>query len=142
LLEFANWSQYVADMPPVLLVRATPKMVEGFWTKVARGAAVTQGVAIPPIKHFKSGFLRMRAFCGDAEVTPIHPFRLEQRIGDGDAVYEGLYVFDPDALGPSCASVKLVLYSEKEPQKADAQIVDPKVIQQIWRDFETYRASR
>ena len=105
----------------MLLIRVTPKLVEGFWTTVARGAARTQGVALPPIKHFKSGFSRMRAFCGDAEVTPIHPFKLEQRVSETDAIYEGLYVFDPGALGPQCGTVKLVLYSEKEPEKGDTR---------------------
>ena len=142
LLDFANWSDYVADSPPVLLVRVTPKLVEGFWTKVARGAAQTQGVAIPPIKRIKSGFLRMRALCGDAEVTPIHPFKIERRVSDAEVLYEGLYVFDPNALGPSCGSVKLVLYGEKEPAKGDTQIVDPKVIERVWEDFAAYRAVR
>ena len=99
LMDFSNWSEYVDDFPPVLLVRVTPRLVEGFWTTVARGAARTQGVALPPIKHFKSGFSRMRAFCGDAEVTPIHPFKLEQRVSESEAIYEGLYAFDPGALG-------------------------------------------
>jgi hypothetical protein len=139
-MDFGNWSPYVSDFPPVLLVRVTPKMVEGFWTKVARGAAQTQGMALPPMKHVKSGFSRLRAFCGDAEVTPIHPFKIEQRMSESDAIYEGLYVFDPGALAPSCGAVKLVLYSEKEPEKGDTQIVDPKVIQQIWQDFAAYRA--
>lgn len=140
LMDFSNWSEYVADFPPVLLVRVTPRLVESFWTTIARGAARTQGVALPPIKHFKSGFLRMRAFCGDAEVTPIHPFKLEQRISETDAVYEGLYVFDPGALAPACGTVKLVLYSEKEPEKADTRPIDPTVIGQIWEDFSPYRA--
>ncbi len=139
LMDFSNWSAYVADFPPVLLVRVTPKLVEGFWTTVARGAARTQGVALPPIKHFKSGFSRMRAFCGDAEVIPIHPFKLEQRVSETDAIYEGLYVFDPGALGPQCATVKLVLYSDKEPEKGDTRVVDPKVVEQIWKDFAPYR---
>jgi S1-C subfamily serine protease len=139
LMDFINWSEYVADLPAVLLVRVTPKLVEGFWTTVARGAARTQGVDLPPFKHVKSGFSRMRAFCGDAEVTPIHPFKIEHRIPDTDAIYEGLYVFDPGALGPQCATVKLVLYSEKEPQKGDTRVVDPKVVQQIWQDFAPYR---
>ena len=142
LMDFSNWSEYVADFPPVLLVRVTPKLVEGFWTKVARGAAQTQGVSLPPIKRFKSGFSRMRAFCGDAEVPPIHPFKLEQRISESDAIYEGLYVFDPGALGPQCVSVTLVLYSEKELKKGDTRVVDPKVLQQIWQDFAPYRALR
>jgi S1-C subfamily serine protease len=138
--DFSNWSGYVADFPPVLLVRVTPKLVENFWTTVARGAAQTQGIAVPPIKHFKSGFSRMRAFCADAEVTPIHPFKLEQRIAESNTIYEGLYVFDPGALGPQCGSVKLVLYSEKEPEKGDTRMIDPKVLQQIWQDFTPYRA--
>jgi S1-C subfamily serine protease len=140
LTDFSNWSRYVADFPPVLLVRVTPKMVEGFWTKVARGAAQTQGVALPPMKHFKSGFSRMRAFCGDTEVTPIHPFKLEERVSETDAISEGLYVFDPGALAPSCGTVKIVLYSEKEPEKGDTLVLDAKVVQQIWQDFEPYRA--
>ena len=139
LMDFSNWSEYVADFPAVLLVRVTPKLVEGFWTTVARGAARTQGMDLPPFKHFKSGFSRMRAFCGEAEVTPIHPFKLEQRVSESDAIYEGLYVFDPGALGPQCATVKLVLYSEKEPEKGDTRVVDPKVLQQIWQDFAPYR---
>jgi S1-C subfamily serine protease len=140
LTDFSNWAEYVAEVPPVLLVRVTPKMVEGFWTKVARGAAQTQGVALPPMKRFRSGFSRLRAFCGDAEVTPIHPFKLEHRVTESDTIYEGLYVFDPGALGPSCANVKLVLFSEKEPDKADTRVVDATVVQRIWQDFEAYRA--
>jgi S1-C subfamily serine protease len=142
LADFSNWSDYVDDFPPVLLIRVTPKLVEGFWTTVARGAAMTQGVALPPIKHFKSGFSRMRAFCGDAEVVPIHPFRLEQRVSETDAIYEGLYAYDASALGPQCGTVKLVLYPEKEPDKGDTRVVDPTVVQRIWQDFEAYRLKR
>ena len=139
LMDFSNWSQYVADYPPVLLVRVTPRLVEGFWTTVGRMAASTQGVSLPPIKRIKSGFGRMRAFCGDAEVTPIHPFRLEQRVSETEAIYEGLYVFDPAALGPHCAAVKLMLYSEKEPEKPETKVVDPATVQRFWDDFKTWR---
>jgi S1-C subfamily serine protease len=139
LTDFGSWSEYVADVPPVLLIRVTPKLAEGFWTSVARGAARTQGVALPPIKHFKSGFSRMRVFCGDAEVTPIHRFKLEQRVSESDAIYEGLYVLDPGALGPHCGPVKLALYSEKEPAKGETRLVDPRVLQQIWQDFAPQR---
>lgn len=138
-MDFGNWSDYVADVPPVLLVRVTPKLVEGFWTTIARGAAQTQGVALPPIKHFTSGFSRMRALCGDTEVTPIHPFTLELRVSERDTIDEGLYVFDPEALGPRCGTVTLVLYSAKEPEKGETRVVDPKMLQQIWQDFAPYR---
>jgi hypothetical protein len=133
---FGNWSDYVADIPPVLFVRVTPKMTESFWAKVARGAAYTQGMAVPAITRAKSGFERLQAFCGRSEVTPIHPFKLERRVSETDAIYEGLYAFDPAALGPRCDSVTLVLYSAKEPAKADTQVVDPGILRQIWRDFD------
>ncbi len=138
LLDFGIWADYVQNVPPVLLVRVTPKLVEGFWTRVARGAARTQGVSLPPFTHVKTGFSRMRALCGDDEVTPIHRFTLEQRVSESDPIDEGLYVFDPGALGPDCGTVKLVMYSEKEPSKGDTRVVAPKVLQQIWQDLAPY----
>jgi S1-C subfamily serine protease len=134
--NFSNWSDYVAEIPPVLFVRVTPKMAESVWAKVARGAAYTQGMALPPLTRLKSGFERMQAFCGRTEVTPIHPFKLELRVSETDAIYEGLYVFDPTALGPACGTVTFVLYSDKAPAKADTRVIDPKLLQQIWRDFD------
>jgi len=139
LTNFLNWSTYVEDFPPVLLVRVTPKLAESFWTTVARGAARTQGVDIPAFKRVKSGFLRMRAFCGDAELTPVHPFKLEHQISESSEIDEGLYVFDPGAFGPHCQAVKLVLYSQKEPDREDARVVEPRVVDQIWQDFSAYR---
>jgi S1-C subfamily serine protease len=139
LLDFGAWADYVEEFPPVLLVRATPRFAEGFWTMVARGAARTQGVSLPPIKRFKSGFARMTAMCGDSEVVPIHPFKIEQRISETDSITEGLYVFDPGALGPQCGTVTLVLYSEKDPAKADRRIVDATVLERLWKDFAPYR---
>ena len=101
---------------------------------------MSQGMAIPSIKHFKSGFSRMQAFCDASEVTPIHPFTLEHRVAErGDVIGEGLYVFDPGALGPQCGTVKLVLYLEKEPGKGQSRVIDPKVIEQVWQDFAPYR---
>ena len=135
VMDFGDWSEYVADYPRVLLVRVTPKRVEGLWAKVARGAAMTQGMSLPPMKRAKSGLSRMRMFCGDMEVTPIHPFMVEQRISETEAIYEGLYVFDPAALGPQCGTVKLTVYSEKEPDKGDTRVVDQKLREQIARDF-------
>jgi hypothetical protein len=135
VLEFGNWSEYLADYPRALLARVTPKMAESLWAKVARGAAMTQGMSLPPMKRAKAGFLRMRAFCGDTEVMPIHPFVVEHRVSQTEAIYEGLYVFDPAALGPQCGAVKLTVYSENEPDTGDARVVDQKVLQQITRDF-------
>jgi hypothetical protein len=128
LLDFGNWTDYVLAAPPLLFVRAMPKLEESLLMTVARGAAATQGMAIPPIKRYKSSFLRMLAYCGDEEVSPIHPFVIEHPINEKDTVKEGLYVFDPDALGPHCKSVKFMMYSEKAPDRADTRSIDPALL--------------
>jgi S1-C subfamily serine protease len=141
-MDFANWSSYVAERPTVLFVRVTPKQSERLWATVARGLAMTQGVALPPIKSFKPGFARLQAFCGDSEVTPIHPFLLERRISETDAVHEGLYAFAPDAFPQECGAVTLRIYSEKDPATAETATLDAKVLEQIWQDFAPYRGAR
>jgi hypothetical protein len=138
-MEFGAWSDYVSEIWPVLLIRVTPRFVEGFWTKVGRAAAQTQGVALPPIKRYKSGFVRLRALCGAVEVTPIHPFELDRQVSERATIDEGLYVFDPGALGPHCGTVTLVLHSAAGPEQGDKRVVDPKILEQIWQDFEPYR---
>jgi hypothetical protein len=139
VMEFGNWEDYVIDFPPVLLVRIAPRQVEGLWNKVARGAASTQGVGLPPMTHAKAGFSRMRAYCGDKEVTPIHPFAIEHRVSDKDVLSEGLYVFEPDAFGASCGAVKFELHSDKDAERPDIRVIDASVVQQIAQDFALYK---
>ncbi len=140
--DFANWSDYVSDLPPVVFIRVTPKLVESVWMKIARGAAYTQGVALPPITRLSSGFARMRVHCGEAEVTPVHPFVLEIEGPGGETVTEGLYAFTPEALTPACGALRLEIYAVKDPAKADVLAVDPKLVEQVWADFAPYRAQR
>ena len=129
--DLANWTEYVRDAPQMLLIRVSPKFEESLWKTLARGAASTQGVALPPLKSFTSNFLKMRAYCGDAEVTPIHPFVIERPVGDKGSIREGLYAFDLNAFGPQCATVRLALSSEKSPNGADVKTIDPKLFEQI-----------
>ena len=139
--DFGEWSRYVSESPPVLFIRATPKLVESFWMKFARGAASTQGASIPPIKHLGPGFSRMRVLCGNKEIAPVHPFRIRARVSETDAVDEGFYAFDPMAIGPECGTVSLVLSSVKDPDKTETRVVDPAVIAQVWKDFAAWRGA-
>ena len=142
LTEFGSWTEYFRNVPPVLVVRVTPKLVESFWMRLAREAARTQGAALPPLKDFKTNFLRLRASCGGNEVAPIHPFVLEHRLAETRVIREGLYVFGPDAFGPHCRAVTLTLSTEQAPDKPDTLTIDPEIIEQIWRDFALYRTTR
>jgi S1-C subfamily serine protease len=141
LTEFGAWSDYFSSLPAVLIVRATPKMVEGFWKRLGREAARTQGAVLPPFKDFKTSFRHMRATCAGVEVTPIHPFVLEHRVNEKSVIREGLYVFDPDAFGPQCGTVTLSLYSEAQPERADPLTPTRAILDQIWKDFAPYRTS-
>jgi hypothetical protein len=141
-MDFGGWADYVADVRPVLLVRITPRFAEGFWAKVGRVAAETQGVMLPPRKRYKSGFVRLRALCGASEVSPIHPFELETNVGETATIDEGLYVFEPGALGPHCGTVTFELYSVTGGDKADTRVVDAKIVEQIWQDFAPFRDLR
>lgn len=130
-LDFDSWTDYLRYAPPVLLVRVSPQFEESFWKTLARGAAMTQGVNLPPLKGFTSNFLRMRAQCGDTEVLPIHPFVIERRVNDKQTIREGLYVFDLKAFGPQCPTIRFSMYSEKEPQAPDTKAIDPKLFEQL-----------
>jgi S1-C subfamily serine protease len=142
LFEFGRWAGYFAGYPPVLAVRVTPRFKEGFWTMIARGAASTQGVSLPPMKRVTAGFSRLQAFCGQTEVLPIQPFVLEREVPPAATTTEGLYVFDAKALGPACGRVKLVLYSEKSPGQGETLVLHEQVLRPAWRDFEVSRAAQ
>jgi S1-C subfamily serine protease len=137
--DFGAWNEYVSDAPPVVLIRVTPKLGESKWTTVARGAAQTQGVAIPPIKKPKAAFGGLRLACGDADVVPIHPFRIEHRAGNGTSVDEGFYVFAPSAISPQCGSVKITVFPEGAPDKGDTRTIDSAIVQHVWDDFAFLR---
>ena len=141
LTEFGAWSDYFSSLSAVLIVRATPKMVEGFWKRLGREAARTQGAVLPAFKDFKTSFRHMRATCAGVDVTPIHPFVLEHRVDEKSVVREGLYVFDADAIGPHCGTVTLSFYSEAQPERADPLTPTRTVIDTIWNDFAPYRAT-
>jgi hypothetical protein len=140
LEDFGNWADYVDGIPPVLMVRATPKLKEKFWTTFGRMAASTQGVSLPPFKKMQDSFASLRLYCGQTEVIPIHPFRIERRLDNDIGLFEGLYVFDPASLGSRChEAVKLVLFSEKSPAKGDEHVVDPKTLDLLAKDFAAVR---
>jgi S1-C subfamily serine protease len=139
--DFGAWNEYVGDVPPVLLVRVTPKFGEKLWTTVARGAAQTQGVAIPAIKKPKAAFGHLRLTCGDIDMVPIHPFRIGHRVDDGTSLDEGLYVFAASAISPQCGAVKITVFSDKPSDKGDSRTIDAKIVQQVWDDFAPYRAA-
>ena len=131
LVEFGNWSEYMANTPRVLAIRVTPKLVEGFWTTVARGAAETQGMSLPPIKHVKTGFARC-AFCGSTEVAPSP---VQDRAASLRATGErrSLHLRPPRWARTVGRQTRCSI--QRRNPKADSRPIDPKLLQQIFQDF-------
>ena len=131
--DFGTWADYVREVGPGLLVRISPQFEESLWKTIARGAAATQGVSLPPLRSFTANFLRLRAYCGDAEITQIHPFVIEHEVQGRAKIREGLYVYERGAFGSHCAEVRFSIFSEREPQRADSKLIDPKLFEQLFK---------
>ncbi|MGE3959780.1 MAG: serine protease [Vicinamibacterales bacterium] len=134
-MAFGDWSEYVASVPPVLLVKVTPKMTEGFWRTIARGAAMTQGIPLPPGGKPKARLADLRVRCGEAEVVPIHQLTVRTPFTDSEPFEEGLFVFAPGAVGSRCGTVTLELQSDREPRRPDLRRVDAAVLARIDQDM-------
>jgi S1-C subfamily serine protease len=126
--DFGDWYEYMLQAPPLLYLRAVPKLEESLMMKLGRAAAATQGAIIPPIPRLKASFLKMRAYCGGEEVLPIHAFTIERSPDPKNSVKEGLYAFDPAVLGANCPGVTVQLYSVKEPNKPEIKTIDPALL--------------
>lgn len=147
--QFYNWREYVGDYKPILIITAQPALGESFWGAVGRGVAANYGIHTQANLRFKTDFYRMKLFCGEKEVAPIHPgkaYRLTNErsyfIKSNDATYAGVYSYPADAINESCGVVRLELFSEKHPDKAEKKTLDKKTVQRIIADFQPYFLSK
>lgn len=146
LQELREWAEYVGAYKPVLLIQANPQLRETFVSALGRGmAAYGGGYGGPAHMKFKTDFYRMKLFCGSKEIEPIQPGKAatvanahNAFLNVTDATYVGIYSYPPDAISPSCGTVRLQLYSEKEPDKPEAKDLDQKSIYRVWSDFQPY----
>ena len=147
--QFQNWREYIGEYKPILIITAQPALGESFWGAVGRGVAANYGIHTQANLRFKTDFYRMKLFCGDKEVAPIHPgkvYRLMNErsyfIKSNDATYAGAYSYPADAVNESCGVVRLELFSEKHPNKAENKTLDKKTVARIIADFQPYFLSK
>ena len=143
--EFQGWREYVGDYKPVIILRATPNMGESFWGAFGRSFAAYYGIHAQANYRFKTDFYRMKLFCGDREVTPIQPGKVAHVINESnyfikakDATYEGFYTYPANSINSSCGKVRLEIYSERNPEKANAKTLSEKTVLRIENDFAPY----
>jgi S1-C subfamily serine protease len=148
--DLKNWEVYVGEYKPVLLIRATPKLRETGGSIFLRSLAASGGAYNVPAKmRFKADFYKMKLECGAKEIIPIIPGKIAHvvdvrsgLVNATDATYEGLYEYPADSIGPSCGTVTLTLFGEKDPNKAFTKKLDEKTVTRVFEDFAPYRAER
>jgi S1-C subfamily serine protease len=143
--EFQGWREYVGDYKPVIILRATPNMGESFWGAFGRSFAAYYGVRAQANYRFKTDFYRMKLFCGEREIMPIQPGKVAHVVNESnyfirakDATYEGLYTYPAEAINSSCGKVRLEIYSERNPEKANTKTLSEKTVVRIENDFAPY----
>ena len=142
---FKGWKEYVGEYKPVLMINADPKMGESFWGAFGRSFAGYYGIHTQANIRFKTDFYKMKLFCGDREVMPIHPGKIPYIMNESnyfvrakDATYEGLYVYPASAITTACGEVRLEIFSERNPLKPSTKKLSEKTITRIEQDFTPY----
>jgi hypothetical protein len=107
--------------------------------------AANYGIQAQARMRFKTDFYKMRLLCGGKEIQPIQPAKIplvfdenNRFVNVTDAAYSGLYTYPYKAVSPSCGTVVLELYSEKNPEKATVKTLGKKTVTRVWTDFEPY----
>jgi hypothetical protein len=130
---------------PVLIIFAIPQ------TKISWGKTMLSGLAAgpystgPTYKHYKTGFKEMRVLCGEKEIQPIWPGRfaagpqVDYSVIVDDEAFSGQYHYAHDAITPQCGKVTLQLVSTSDPDHPFEKVIDSRIIERIWSDFEAYR---
>jgi hypothetical protein len=145
--DLKGWEEYLGKYEPVVVIQASPKLKETFWSAFGRTYAAQHGYAPGPARmHFKTDFYKMKLMCGSQEIKPLMPGKAERVIDVNnaalkmtDVTFDGLYVYPFDAIQPECGTMTLQLFSEKNPNEPKIKTLETKTINAVFNDFEPYR---
>jgi hypothetical protein len=137
-----QWLMDAGAHPAVFAIYVQAKAKEGVGAGFGR-AFLTPNA--PAKLKFKADFQKMRLFCGETEVQPIHPGRVpvsvsvhNRAVKMEDATFKGIYLYAPDAINPQCGQAKLVIYSAKGDEPT-VKVFETKTVQAVWADFDAFR---
>jgi S1-C subfamily serine protease len=112
--ELRSWANYISASKPVLFIYVAPSSGES-----------------------RADFYKMRLFCGDREVEPIHPAKAA-RVRAQEVTFRGIYAYSPTAISADCGTVELEIDSAGNPHKVRAKKLDRKLIARVDDDFSPY----
>lgn len=143
-----NWSEYAGQLKPVVEILAIPETKATgksmLLTAVMIGAT---GLATPMNYKFKADFYEMALLCDGKEITPIQR-RKEEIVAAMPSFYKiktrftyaGLYTYPVEIFDTNkCQQLQLKVFSEENPTQPAIKLLEPKMVQRVWADFEDYR---
>ncbi len=148
--ELRNWGDYVNQMRPVVHLLVVPEVSatgkSTFLSLLTLGVGLMGGapMILPPDFKFKADFEEMSLTCDGKPVTPIQRGKIEftkslpsylknkQR-----TAYAGVYTYSADTFAPDkCKQMSLQVVSQQSPTTPEIRVIDPRMVQQVWSDFE------
>ena len=146
-----TWADYVSQMRPVVHLLAIPEVSATgksvFWNILKAGALA---LLVPADYKFKVNFQEMFLTCDGKPVVPIQRGRIEfvsdlpsyHRVKSRHA-YAGLYTYPIEIFDPQrCKQLSLKITSEENSVTPENKLIEQRLVQQVWTDFEPYRAGR
>jgi S1-C subfamily serine protease len=140
-----EWEAAAGEHKAVFGIIVFPKAKEGFGSAFGRALSPYSAAKL----KFKADFYKMRLFCGDREIQPIHPGRVPLTVSMrtaavrmNDSTFYGVYSYPPDAVSPECGQVRLEIYSSKEDSQASVKVFDAKTVERVWADFDPFRKAQ
>ena len=151
--ELRNWGDYVNQMRPVVHLLVVPEVSatgkSTFLSLLTLGVGLIGGapMILPPDFKFKADFEEMSLTCDGKPVTPIQRGKIEftkslssylktkQR-----TAYAGVYTYPAETFAPDkCKQMSLQVVSQQSPTTPEIRVVDPRMVQLVWSDFESSR---
>jgi S1-C subfamily serine protease len=146
--DLKGWEEYAGEYKPVIQIEVSPRLGPDIGFNFHRPDRNQKSSSARRLKY-RSDFYSMKLFCGTQEIEPIHPGKvpveLEYHTKEfeiSDASFQGIYTYPYDAISPSCGTVTLRIFSEKDPQQPTVKTFDAKTIARVESDFAPIRQAQ
>lgn len=151
--DLRNWADYVNRMRPVVHLLVIPEVSatgkSTFLSLLLLGVGAMGGrpMIFPMDYKFKADFKEMSLTCDGKPVIPIQRGKIDFGAGlqsyfkvKAQKAYAGVYTYSPETFEPDkCKQLNLQVVSEQTSTTPETKLIDSRMVQKVWSDFEPYR---
>jgi S1-C subfamily serine protease len=151
--DLRNWAEYVNEIRPVVHLLVIPETSatgkSTFLSMLLLGVGAMGGrpLFLPMDYTFKADFKEMSLTCDGKPIIPIQRGKIEfvselpnYLKTKTQSAYAGIYTYSSETFQPDkCKLLNLEVVSEQSSKMPETKLIEPKMIQKVWNDFELYR---